>query len=81
MLPPAVFAIESTSARRAAQVLENRAGIPLSLALVYLEVAQRCEFPMLGLNLPGHFMLTPKVLPPVQFRSDAFLFASLDTCA
>lgn len=43
------------------QVLENRCGIPISMALVYMEVAQRCKFPMLGLNMPAHFMLTPLV--------------------
>lgn len=44
-----------------AQVLENRSGNPISMALLYLEVAQRCKFPMIGLNMPAHFMLTPLV--------------------
>lgn len=43
------------------QVLENRSGIPISMALVYMEVAQRCKLPMVGLNMPAHFMLTPLV--------------------
>ena len=35
------------------QVLENRAGIPITLALVYMEVAARVGFGMVGLNVPG----------------------------
>lgn len=35
------------------QVLENRAGIPITLALVYMEVAARAGFQMVGLNMPG----------------------------
>lgn len=31
------------------------------MALVYMEVAQRCKFPMVGLNMPAHFMITPLV--------------------
>jgi regulator of sirC expression with transglutaminase-like and TPR domain len=36
-------------------VLERRTGIPITLSLVYLEVAQRIDFPMVGINFPGHF--------------------------
>jgi hypothetical protein len=35
------------------QVLENRAGIPITLALVYMEVAARVGFEVVGLNVPG----------------------------
>ena len=35
------------------QVLENRAGIPITLALVYMEVAARAGFEVVGLNMPG----------------------------
>ncbi|GFR45781.1 hypothetical protein Agub_g7235, partial [Astrephomene gubernaculifera] len=40
-------------------VLERRKGIPITLALVYSEVARRVGLPMRGVNLPGHFMLQP----------------------
>jgi regulator of sirC expression with transglutaminase-like and TPR domain len=40
-------------------VLERRLGIPLSLSLVYLEIAQRIGFPMVGINFPGHFLIRP----------------------
>ena len=39
------------------QVLDRRLGIPITLALVYLEVARRVEFPLFGVGLPGHFLL------------------------
>ncbi len=43
------------------QVLDRRLGIPITLALVYLEVAQRLDFPMVGVGMPGHFLLCPAV--------------------
>jgi regulator of sirC expression with transglutaminase-like and TPR domain len=43
------------------QVLERRVGIPLTLSLVYLEVAQRVGFPMAGVSMPGHFLIRPTV--------------------
>lgn len=43
------------------EVLERRTGIPITLALVYLEVAQRINFPMVGVGMPGHFLIRPAV--------------------
>jgi regulator of sirC expression with transglutaminase-like and TPR domain len=40
-------------------VLERRTGIPLTLALVYLELAWRIDLPMVGIGMPGHFMIRP----------------------
>lgn len=39
------------------QVLERRTGIPITLALVYIEVARRAGVPVEGINFPGHFLL------------------------
>ena len=39
------------------QVLERRTGIPITLALVYLEVARRSGVRAVGVNFPGHFLL------------------------
>jgi len=39
------------------QVLERRIGIPISLSLLYLLVAQRLNVPVVGIGLPGHFMV------------------------
>ena len=39
------------------QVLERRIGIPISLSLLYLLIAQRLNVPVVGIGLPGHFMV------------------------
>jgi regulator of sirC expression with transglutaminase-like and TPR domain len=38
-------------------VLERRTGIPISLALVYIEVARRAGVEAFGVSFPGHFLL------------------------
>ena len=38
-------------------VLDRRTGIPITLALVYIEVARRAGVQMEGVNFPGHFLL------------------------
>ncbi|MBD2578402.1 transglutaminase-like domain-containing protein [Oscillatoria sp. FACHB-1406] len=40
-------------------VLDRRTGIPIALSLVYLEIAKRLNFPMVGIGLPGHFLIRP----------------------
>lgn len=42
-------------------VLERRVGIPITLSLVYLELADRVGFPMAGVSMPGHFLIRPTV--------------------
>ena len=39
------------------QVLERRTGIPITLGLVYIEVARRAGIRLDGVNFPGHFLL------------------------
>ena len=39
------------------EVLDRRTGIPLSLAVIYLEVARRAGLRVDGVNFPGHFLL------------------------
>jgi regulator of sirC expression with transglutaminase-like and TPR domain len=39
------------------EVLDRRTGIPITLAVVYLEVARRAGLPITGVNFPGHFLL------------------------
>ena len=39
------------------EVLDRRTGIPISLAVVYLEVARRAGLQVDGVNFPGHFLL------------------------
>ena len=47
------------------QVLERRRGIPITLAVVYLEVARRIGLNVCGVNFPGHFLLRTTGEPPV----------------
>ena len=39
------------------QVLERRTGIPITLAVVYMEIARRLQMPVYGIGLPRHFVL------------------------
>jgi len=39
------------------EVLDRRLGIPISLAVVYMEVARRCELSVNGVGFPGHFLV------------------------
>jgi regulator of sirC expression with transglutaminase-like and TPR domain len=39
------------------EVLDRRTGIPISLAVIYLEVARRAGLRVSGINFPGHFLL------------------------
>lgn len=39
------------------QVLDRRTGIPLTLALVAVEVGRRLGVPLVGIGMPGHFLL------------------------
>lgn len=38
-------------------VLDRRLGIPITLALLYMEVGRRVGFPLFGVGMPGHFLL------------------------
>ncbi len=46
------------------EVLTARTGIPIALAVVYLEIARRLAQPVYGIGLPGHFL--------VQYRGPDF---------
>ena len=39
------------------QVLQRRTGIPVTLAVVYMEVGRRLKVPLLGVGMPGHFLV------------------------
>ena len=38
-------------------VWERRRGLPVALAVIYLDVARRCGLPVRGVDFPGHFLL------------------------
>ncbi|HZS09012.1 MAG TPA: tetratricopeptide repeat protein [Blastocatellia bacterium] len=37
-------------------VIDRRTGIPITLAVVYIEVARRLSLPVSGVGMPGHFL-------------------------
>jgi len=39
------------------EVLDRKLGIPISLSVVYMEVAKRISFPIRGVGFPGHFLM------------------------
>ncbi|HEX3726475.1 MAG TPA: transglutaminase family protein, partial [Pirellulales bacterium] len=39
------------------EVLDDREGLPITLSVVYLELARRIGLPVVGLGLPGHFVV------------------------
>jgi regulator of sirC expression with transglutaminase-like and TPR domain len=39
------------------RVLDRGLGIPISLSIVWLEIARRLKWPVSGLGLPGHFII------------------------
>jgi regulator of sirC expression with transglutaminase-like and TPR domain len=53
-------------------VLDRRLGIPITLALIYMEVARRIGFPLFGVGMPGHFLLKHYDPEGRQVLIDAF---------
>ncbi len=39
------------------RVLDRGLGVPISLSIVWLEIARRLKWPVTGLGLPGHFII------------------------
>jgi regulator of sirC expression with transglutaminase-like and TPR domain len=57
-------------------VIERRLGIPITLAVVAIEVGRRIGVPLAGVSMPGHFLLRDKVDPEVfvdPFQRGRFL--------
>lgn len=52
-------------------VIDQRMGIPITLSLIYLEIAKRIDFPMVGIGMPGHFLIRPE-FEDVGIFIDAF---------
>jgi regulator of sirC expression with transglutaminase-like and TPR domain len=48
-------------------VLARRLGIPLSLSVVMMEVGRRCDIGILGVGMPGHFLVRPSGVEDVWF--------------
>lgn len=41
-------------------VIDRKTGIPITLSVVYLAIAKRLNFPMVGIGMPGHFIIRPE---------------------
>jgi regulator of sirC expression with transglutaminase-like and TPR domain len=39
------------------EVIDRRKGIPITLAVLYLEIGRRIELPLQGVSFPGHFLV------------------------
>ena len=52
-------------------VIDRKLGIPITLSLVYLEIAHRLKFPMVGVGMPGHFLVRP-VIDEMEVFVDPF---------
>ena len=55
------------------EVLNRRTGIPISLAVVYLEVARRAGLRVAGVNFPGHFLLRAPVAAATRTTDDVLI--------
>ncbi|MBD2483107.1 SirB1 family protein [Planktothrix sp. FACHB-1365] len=53
------------------EVINRRTGIPITLSLVYLELCKRIDFPMVGIGMPGHFLIRPE-FEDAKIYVDAF---------
>ena len=63
-------------------VIERRVGIPITLSLLYIEVGKRLRVPLLGIGMPGHFIVRHRDEPDVfvdPFHGGILL--SEDECA
>lgn len=56
-------------------VLDRRTGIPITLALVYMEVARRAGVEVEGVNFPGHFLLRCRATPDSRYSRDLIIDA------
>ncbi|MFQ5999006.1 MAG: SirB1 family protein [Candidatus Bathyarchaeia archaeon] len=52
------------------EVLERKTGIPITLSLIYMELARRVDLHLLGIGMPGHFLL--KFVGSESFFVDPF---------
>ena len=39
------------------EVIDDREGMPITLSVLYIELARRCGFDVVGIGLPGHFIV------------------------
>ncbi len=47
------------------EVLERKIGIPITLSIVYMDIAKRIGLPLVGVGFPGHFIVKHSTLDTV----------------
>jgi regulator of sirC expression with transglutaminase-like and TPR domain len=57
------------------EVLDRRTGIPITLALLYMEIARRAGVPVEGVNFPGHFLLRCPARRGLRYSEDLIIDA------
>ncbi len=57
------------------EVLDRRMGIPITLAVVYMEVARRAGLEVEGVNFPGHFLLRCRGREDGRYPADLLIDA------
>ncbi|MGC4085214.1 MAG: transglutaminase-like domain-containing protein [Vicinamibacterales bacterium] len=57
------------------EVLDRRTGIPITLALVYIEVARRAGIQVEGVNFPGHFLVRCRGAKGTRYSRDLIIDA------
>ena len=63
------------------EVLDRKLGIPITLAVVYMEVARRVGFPLVGVGMPGHFLLKHYDVEGPEIVIDPFNRGSIVTAS
>jgi regulator of sirC expression with transglutaminase-like and TPR domain len=57
------------------EVLDRRTGIPITLALLYIEVARRAGLQVEGINFPGHFLVRCRARRGLSYSEDLIIDA------
>jgi regulator of sirC expression with transglutaminase-like and TPR domain len=57
------------------EVIDRRTGIPITLALIYIEVARRAGVYAEGVNFPGHFLVRCPVQRGLRYSRDVIIDA------
>lgn len=54
------------------EVIDDREGMPITLAVLYMELARRLNLPVVGVGLPGHFVVRHEPANDPQQLIDVF---------
>jgi regulator of sirC expression with transglutaminase-like and TPR domain len=55
------------------EVIDRRTGIPITLSLLYMEVARRAGLQVEGVNFPGHFLLRCRARRSLPYAEDLII--------